>query len=121
MCLFLEDTLASQKEHREIFLQLIRETALFKVELELTEDLQLRLEFVEWHDRVEALDRVSREGQPIELGKLEVVVVEGNAKGFVENSGLQEVQQVVALYKVAEGLQKEIKGVIECLEGGKET
>jgi hypothetical protein len=55
VCLFLEDTLQEQKQHKEIFLQLIRETALFKVELDLTEDLQRRLEFVEWHDRIESL------------------------------------------------------------------
>ena len=82
MSLFLEDTLHSQKEHKETFLHLIKETALFKVELELTEDLQRRLEFVEWHDRVDSLYRTVVSRGWLDLGKLEVVVQEGTTKGF---------------------------------------
>lgn len=86
----------------------------------MTEDLQRRLEFVEWHDRVEALDRIISSDEWIELGKLEVVVLEGVTKGFAEVK-MDEVERVVTLYRVAEGLQKEIKDVIECLESGRET
>jgi PLU-1-like protein len=118
--LFLEDTLQSQKEHKETFLHLIKETALFKVELELTEDLQRRLEFVEWHDRVEVIHTAIVAGGWIELGKLEVVVQEGTTKGF---AGVQmdEVLKVVWLFKAAEGLQKLVKDTLQGLESGKEV
>ena len=43
--MFLEDD-REQLAHKEIFLQLIKETSLFKVELDLTETLQKRLEFI---------------------------------------------------------------------------
>jgi hypothetical protein len=69
---------------------LIKETALFKVELELTEDLQRRLEFVEWHDRVELVYRAIVSGGWVDLGKLEVIVQEGTTKGFA-GVALEEV------------------------------
>lgn len=118
--LFLQDTLQEQKQHKEIFLQLIRETALFKVELDLTEDLQRRLEFVEWHDRVEQLFVLHTGGELacVGLSRLEVVVQEGSTKGFAEVQ-LVEVQQMFHLYRAAEGRQREIKEIIECLESGK--
>lgn len=53
--LFLEDE-REQKAHKEVFTQLIRETVLFKIELDLTEDLQRRLEFIEWHAKVLSFD-----------------------------------------------------------------
>lgn len=99
---------------------MIKETALFKVELELTEDLQRRLEFVEWHDRVDSLHRTIVTGGWLELGKLEVVVQEGTTKGF---AGVQmdEVQRVVGLYRAGESMQKEIKDTLQGLESGKEV
>jgi len=66
------------------------------VELDLTEDLQRRLEVVEWHDRVEALYLLMTADQPpwIDLNKLEVVVIEGSTKGFA-GVNMPEVQAVV--------------------------
>ena len=49
--MFLEDE-QEQRKRKEVFLQLLRETALFKFEVDLTEDLQRRLEFLEWHEKV---------------------------------------------------------------------
>lgn len=54
--MFLEDSEEEQYENREAFIQLIKETALFKVELDLAEDLQKRLEFVEWHAKAKDME-----------------------------------------------------------------
>ncbi len=48
----------------------------------MTEDLQRRLEFVEWHDRVDLLYRVIVSAGWVDLEKLEVIVQEGTTKGF---------------------------------------
>lgn len=90
------------------------------MELDLTEDLQRRLEFVEWHDRVDSLYSTIKGEQWIDLNKLEVVVLEGVTKGFAEVD-MPEITRVVSLYRLAEGLQKEVKDVLQCLESGKET
>jgi hypothetical protein len=71
---------------------LIRETALFKVELDLAEELQRRLEYLEWHAKVVRLDRHSdiemgNEGGELppsdfQIEKLQSLMQEGQAKGF---------------------------------------
>ena len=52
--MFLNDD-REQRAHKEFFTQLIKETLLFKFEVDLTEELQARFEFFEWLDRVEQL------------------------------------------------------------------
>ena len=52
--MFLEDV-NEQRKRKEVFTQLIRETAIFKYEVELTEDLQRRLEFIEWHEKLQKI------------------------------------------------------------------
>lgn len=79
--MFLEDP-REQEEHREVFSQLIKETALFKVELELTDELQERLEFVEWQAKVVAVDSRSNDvkvgdEEPVDIGKLQALLEEG--------------------------------------------
>jgi hypothetical protein len=49
--LFLED-LREQKSHKELFKSFILEGSLFKFEMELSEDLQKRSEFIDWHEKV---------------------------------------------------------------------
>ena len=34
---------------------------------------------------------------------------------------MEDVKRVVSLYRAAEGLQKEVKDILQCLESGKET
>ena len=34
---------------------------------------------------------------------------------------MDDVKRVVSLYRAAEGLQKEVKDILQCLESGKET
>ena len=47
----MED-LREQKSHKELFKSFILEGSLFKFEMELTEDLQKRSEFIDWHEKV---------------------------------------------------------------------
>ena len=49
--LFLED-LREQKSHKELFKSFILEGSLFKFEMELSEELQKRSEFIDWHEKV---------------------------------------------------------------------
>lgn len=50
--------------HKEVFNQLLRETALFKIELVLSEDLQRRLEFIEWHFKVKKVSDLLKNHTP---------------------------------------------------------
>lgn len=61
--LFLEDD-RDQVRHKEAFTALLKETTLFKVDLALTEDLQRRFEFIEWHEKVKRLFRKRAQGEP---------------------------------------------------------
>lgn len=99
---------------------------MFKVEQsELIEELQRRLEFIEWHDRVEAIDRMvkSAAAEGVDMSRLEAVASEGASKGWfniVVTEG-EEIKRVRELHIGASALQKEIKAAIEGLESGRET
>ena len=77
--LFLEDD-RDQLVHREVFTSLLRETALFKVDLALSEELQRRLEFIEWHAKVKGVF----EADIVQIESIQNIVNEGSAKGFAE-------------------------------------
>lgn len=104
--LFLED-LREQKTHKELFKSFILEGSLFKFEMELTEDLQKRSEFIEWHEKVmqahfliygstptisilESSRQSEEESEsemasgPITIDKLSELIAEGQSKRFCD-------------------------------------
>ena len=82
--LLLEDSHEYQQHNREVFVQLLKETALFKVELDLAYDLQKRLEFIEWHIKAVALEQIisNNEGELVAVERLFGIMDEARAKGF---------------------------------------
>ena len=82
--LLLEDSHEYQQHNREVFVQLLKETALFKVELDLAYDLQKRLEFIEWHIKAVALEQIisNNEGELVAVERLFGIMEEARAKGF---------------------------------------
>jgi len=50
--LFMEDGRDYQRRHREIFRALLVEGGLFKVDMELCEEVQRRSEYIDWEEKV---------------------------------------------------------------------
>lgn len=70
--MFLEDE-REQIERKEVFHILLRETALFKFELDLSKVVQKRFEFIEWKEKVTKVWKVMHAGdQPVEEGGMHV-------------------------------------------------
>ena len=98
--MFLEDGQVYQKRNKEVFTQLIKETALFKVELDMTEDLQKRLEFIEWHAKVVILEGQLSKPLPdvefmkgIEESKERSLEASSESSSFGENQVKKEVEE----------------------------
>jgi len=85
---------------------LIKETLLFKFEVDLTEELQARFEFFEWLDRVEALwlrmnfqtkdfeeEKREKISPKVSLLDLQTLMQEGEQKGFSEMQ-IEVVQRI---------------------------
>lgn len=89
----------------------------------MIEELQRRLDFIEWHDRIEVINKMVMAGEGVEMSRLEAVANEGTSKGWfnVVVAEGDEITRVRELHKGASALQKEIKAAIEGLESGRET
>ena len=108
--MFLNDD-REQRAHKEFFTQLIKETRLFKFEVDLTEELQVRFEFFEWLDRVEQLwARISSgdEWAKVSLLDLQAVMQDGEQKGFAEVQ-LEVIQQVGGACLRANKFEQELR------------
>jgi hypothetical protein len=117
--LFLEDSEAYQYENRDFFTQLIKETALFKLELELAEQLQRQLEFIEWHAKAKAMEaQISgNSGDPVHIEKLTAIMEEATGKGY-EQLGLQEVARLRDYCEAANQTRAAILKAIHAVEEG---
>jgi protease II len=89
--LFLEDDY-EQLAHKELFKAFILEGSLFKFEVDLTDELQRKQEFIEWHAKVKKVhkkifeeeeDKIEEENEEvISLQRLKELVKRGEEKGF---------------------------------------
>lgn len=117
--LFLEDSHDHQQRNRDVFAQLLKETALFKVELDLADDLQKRLEFIEWHAKALSVERhlVSGAGEPLGFERLGALMDEARAKGF-DQLRLPEIERLIGFNERAVRSRQAIQEALDAIEGG---
>lgn len=114
--MFLEDSEKQQMWNKEMFAAFMKETSLFKIELDLTEDLQKRLEYIEWHQKVlDIYEKAISSNQMnddlsthwITIEELQSIMQDGESKGFTDLQ-LPEIQSLADLCIKIHRFQKEI-------------